>query len=145
MSLEKKQEQETTLNYKESYIKEAVLLESKLKHLFVDISSNFVGKIISFQLMRDDDFVHRRDRIENDIHMFFELKNGEYFHLRGYTRFMLTALELVKEGKIFLTGYRKNTITHNGGEHSFKQKWYENDANKIADEIISQNLDIFNN
>lgn len=74
---------------------------------------------------------------------FFELKDGGYFHLRGYTRFMLTALENIRKEKIFLTGYRKESVQHTGGTHSLDQKWYEHNAESISNEIISQNPDIF--
>lgn len=69
MGLEKKDENE--YNYKDDYIKEAVLLESKIKNLFAGIAAIFPAKTASFQLMSDHDFIHRRDRMENDIHLFF--------------------------------------------------------------------------
>lgn len=123
-------------------IDEAILFENHISELMFAIASKLSKKIVSFQAMRDDDFVHRKDRTINDIHIFLGLKNGQYFHLRAYTRHMLDMDEIPKE-EIFLTGYIKSSISHTGGEHSFRQGWYKWDAECIAREILEQNSSLF--
>lgn len=123
-------------------IEQILLLESKLADLFWRISIKLNGTYKSVQLMRDDNFVHRKDRTSNDIHAFFELRNREYFHLRGYTRHMLEHPQLSAK-KVFLTGYRKNDIELVGGIHSLEQKWYELNPSIIANQIREQNLNLF--
>lgn len=123
-------------------VKEIMLFENRISDLMFAIASKFSGKTKSTQLMRDDDFVHRRDRATNDIHVFLELKNGQYFHLRAYTRHMLDMGDIPKD-RIFLTGYKKSSVSQTGGEHSLRQDWYIWDAETIANEIISQNEELF--
>ncbi len=55
-------------------IKEVMLFERRIGELMFSIASKLVDKVKSFQLMKDDDFVHRRGRTANDIHIFFKLK-----------------------------------------------------------------------
>ncbi len=119
-----------------------MLFENRIASLLFAVASKFSGKVKSTQLMSDDNFVHRRDRTTNDIHLFLELKNGQYFHLRAYTRHMLD-MGGIPEDKIFLTGYIKTSVTQIGGDHSLKQGWYTWDAEAIASEVISQNEGLF--
>lgn len=119
-------------------IAEIMLFDSRISNLMFEIGSRLSAKVVSIQIMRDDDFVHRRDRTSNDIHMFCELKNGQYFHLRVYTRHMLD-MDEIPTNTIFLTGYIKELRSQIGGNHSLKQNWYEWDADIIADQIITQN------
>lgn len=95
--------------------------------------------------MKDNNFVKRRDRISNDIHLFIQLKTEGYFHLKGYTRHILSIDNLRNKynKQIFLTGYYKDNISHTGGKHSFEQKWYKEEPHIIANEIISQNPKLF--
>lgn len=116
---------------------EIMLFENRIESLMFTTASKLTGKVKSFQLMRDDNFVHRRDRTTNDIHIFFELNNGQFFHLRAYTRYMLD-MEEIPTDKIFLTGYKKPSVSQTGGEHAFKQDWYPWDPEAIANEVLSQ-------
>ena len=131
------------MNWKKEYLKNAIILENKSKNLFVEIMAKISNHVKSVTIMSDDNFTHRKDRVENDIHLFLELHNGKYFHLRSYVRFMLTALEIVEQDKIFLTGYLKNSVTQNGGTHSFKQTWYNLNSENIFEEILNQNNKYF--
>lgn len=105
-------------------VKEVMLFEGRITELLQSIAVKLSGYIKSFQLMRDNNFIKREDRTTNDIHLFLELKNGKYFHLRSYTRHMLDMKEIPTD-EIFLTGYVKESISQSGGEHSFKQSWYK--------------------
>lgn len=120
-------------------IKEAVLLEGKTADLMMAVAP-LVENVKSFQLMRDSDFFKRKDRNINDIHIFFELNSGKYFHLRAYTGYML---DTGIKDKVFLTGYVQSSIDKIGGEHSLRQDWYDWNPTKIATEIMSQNPTIF--
>jgi len=120
-------------------IKEAVLLEGKTADLMLAVTP-LIKNVKSFQLMRDNDFSKRKDRNINDIHIFFELKNGKYFHLRAYTKYML---DTGVKDKVFLTGYIKPSVEQFGGEHSLRQGWYEWNPIEIASEVISQNPTLF--
>ncbi|MEK6961247.1 MAG: hypothetical protein AABX47_08820 [Nanoarchaeota archaeon] len=124
-------------------IKRALELESLATNLFLRVAANLQGRSKSVQLMRDDNFAHRRDRTSNDIHLFIELISGGYYQLRSYTRHMLHHPDKVDAGEIFLTGYRQDEILQVGGIHSLRQDWYPSDAEFIAREVISQNPDIF--
>ncbi len=123
-------------------LKASLELESMATLLFQRVAAQLQGRFISLQLMNDDNFVHRRDRTSNDIHLFLELPQT-YFHLRSYTRHMLLAPTQVADGKIFLTGYTKQQITLTGGNHSLEQKWYHRDPVMISQEIIRQNPTLF--
>ena len=50
-----------------------------------------------------------------------------------------------KHGKdeIFITGYRKTSVSQTGGEHSLKQGWYIWDPEIISQEIETQNPTLF--
>lgn len=134
---------ESEISHLEKYsTKEIMLFENKISDLFFEIAAEFTGNVKSTQMMRDDDFVHRNDRKTNDIHLFLELKDGNYFHLRAYTRHMLEAGQ-TSGGQIFLTGYEKNGVDQTGGNHTLKQDWYEWDAKTIVQEIIKQNPEKF--
>ena len=122
--------------------REIILFENRISDLMFAIASKFSGRVKTTQLMRDDDFVHRRDRTTNDFHLFLELKNGQYFHLRAYTRHMLDKGKIT-EDKILLTGYTKSSVSQTGGEHALRQGWYSWNAEAIANEIVSQNEEIF--
>lgn len=135
----KSSEPNSELSSEEYAAREIMLFESRISDLMFTVASKFSGKVKSIQLMRDDDFVHRRDRTTNDIHVFLELKNGQYFHLRAYTRHMLD-MGKIPEDRIFLTGYLKSSVSQTGGEHSLRQDWYIWNAEAIANEITRQNL-----
>jgi len=122
--------------------KSSLELEQRASELFLDIAVSLIQRIASFQLLRDDLFVHRRDRTSNDIHLFLELRHGGYFHLRSYTRHMLSFPHLSKDA-LFLTGYRKRNIELEGGTHSLRQEWYPCDFTILSQEIVSQNEDLF--
>jgi len=122
--------------------KDIMLFEQQIAALLFSVAAKFSGKIKSFQMMRDDDFVRRKDRTTNDIHLFFELNNEQIFHLRAYTRHMLEVGEIPKD-RIFLTGYQKPSIAQTGGEHSLNQAWYKWDSDLIAQGIIAQNPSLF--
>ena len=124
-------------------LQKSIQLESVTADLFAKIGAQLSGKCQSFQLLRDDDFNHRRDRDSNDIHLFLELLNSGYFHLRAYIRHMLQNKEKIKSGELFLTGYYKDEISLHGGQHSFRQGWYSADGNQIAIEIEMQNPHLF--
>ena len=124
-------------------VRNRILLENKVTNLFRGVVSELIGRYQSFQLMLDDNFVHRRDRTSNDVHLFLELDINQYFHLRAYVRHMLKCLDVVDQGKILLTGYYKDEVKLIGGEHSFEQKWYECQPNVVAEEIITQNPQLF--
>lgn len=117
---------------------ERINFERSIAILFFDVANEMNGKYISFQLMRDDDFMHRRDRHFNDIHLFLELNGRGYFHLKGYTRHMLEHPELIASQRVYLTGYLKSNISKVGGTHSLRQDWYKRDPKKIAEQIIVQ-------
>jgi hypothetical protein len=121
---------------------EIKLLESRLADLFFELPVPLKGTYRTFQVMLDDNFNHRRDRTSNDVHIFFELHEGGYFHLRSYTRHMAQNLAFAKD-RVFLTGYRKLEVTLNDGEHSLRQDWYSWEAISLAKEISMQNPDIF--
>lgn len=121
---------------------QTINLENLTSNLLLNIALKLAGKYKTFQLMKDDNFVHRKDRTSNDIHLFLELEDN-YFHLRSYTRHMLDHSLKVKDNYIFLTGYQKKDIELNGGKHSFRQDWYKRDADTIAKEIIYQNQRLF--
>lgn len=123
-------------------IKEVMLFENRTTELLQAIALKLSKYVKSFQLMRDDNFVKREDRTTNDIHLFLELKNGKYFHLRSYTRHMLDMNEIPKD-EIFLTGYIKESISQSGGEHSFRQSWYQWNPEVIVSEIVTQNPTLF--
>lgn len=120
-------------------IKEAVLLEGKTADLMSAVAP-LIKSVKSFELMRDNDFSKRKDREINDIHLFFELENGKYFHLRAYTRYML---DTGVKDKVFLTGYIKSSVNQVGGEHSLRQGWYEWNPTEIANEVMLQNPTLF--
>lgn len=124
-------------------IQRSIELESVTTDLFAKIGAQLSGKCKSFQLLRDDDFSHRRDRDSNDIHLFLELFKDGYFHLRAYIRHMLQHQEKIKNGELFLTGYYKDGISLNGGTHSFRQDWYLADSEVITREIEMQNPHLF--
>lgn len=124
-------------------ITQVISLENLISNLFFDIASDLSGTYVSVEFLKDDNFNHRRDRISNDIHAFFELYNKGYFHLRSYTRHMMDNHDMVESGNIFLTGYRKDKVELFGGAHSLRQDWYINDSKLISFEIISQNPDLF--
>ena len=65
-------------------VRNRILLENKVTNLFRGVVSELIGRYQSFQLMLDDNFVHRRDRTSNDVHLFLELDINQYFHLRAY-------------------------------------------------------------
>jgi hypothetical protein len=121
---------------------EIIQFENKIADLMLNIGVKFSNKIVNFQIKRDADFVKRKDRQTNDIHLFFQLKGGRYFHLRAYTRHMLDTTRDSTD-KIFLTGYLKSSVDNEGGEHSFKQGWYEWNPEIISDEIEKQNPTLF--
>ena len=123
-------------------VREVMLFENRISELMFATAVKLTGKVKSFQFMRDDDFVHRRDRTTNDIHVFFELKNGQFFHLRAYTRHMLD-MEKIPDTTILLTGYIKSSVSHTGGEHALRQEWYPWDAETIANEITNQQPELF--
>jgi hypothetical protein len=129
-------------NLKKHSIKEVMLFESKITELLQAIAAKLSRYVKSTQFMRDNNFIRREDRTTNDIHLFLELKNGKYFHLRSYTRHMLD-MNTIPTDEIFLTGYVKESISQNGGEHSFKQGWYQWNPDTIANEIIIQNPELF--
>lgn len=118
-------------------------LENMATDLFQNVAGNLSKKVKSVQLMSDDNFVHRRDRTSNDIHLYLELLQGGFLHVRSYTRHMMTQHDKVNEGMIFLTAYRKNSIELVGGTHSLRQDWYKCDPNIVSYEITSQNPDLF--
>ncbi|MFC1749001.1 hypothetical protein ACFL2V_09375 [Pseudomonadota bacterium] len=122
---------------------DSVNLETRLTDLFYDICIKLTKRVVSFQVMPDDYLVHRRDRTSNDLHAFLDLNDGRIFHLRAYTRHMLDAPENLEEGRVMLTGYLKDSVQLTGGTHSFKQKWYDWDAEFIAQEIVAQNPELF--
>ena len=124
-------------------VQERILFENRIEDLMMGVAGKLSGKVRSIQMMRDDNFVHRRDRKTNDVHAFFELSNGQYFHLRTYTRHMLD-MDTVPSDKILLTGYTKAGIAQIGGTHSLKQDWYQWDADTIASEVVRQNPSLFN-
>ena len=123
-------------------MKEIMLFEGQISELMFKIGSLLSRKIKNFQVTNDDNFKHRRERKTNDIHLFFELKNGQYFHLRTYTRHMLDTGRTPRD-QIFLTGYIKPSISQTGGQHSFRQGWYRWNPEIIAQEIIAQNPGLF--
>lgn len=116
-------------------------LEAKVSNLFSDIGSRLSPLVKSMTLMTDDNFVHRRDRTSNDIHLFLELKNGKVLHLRAYVRHMLETE--IQDNGIFLTAYLKDQIEQTGGAHSLRQGSYNWSAEEIVEEIKKQNPDLF--
>ncbi|MEI6588055.1 MAG: hypothetical protein WCO05_03850 [Candidatus Moraniibacteriota bacterium] len=122
--------------------KETLLFENRISDLMFVIMSKLSKRVKSVQVMKDDNFVHRRDRTANDIHVFFELKNGQFFHLKAYTKHMLD-MDDIPVKKIFLTGYVQSSISQIGGKHSLKQGWYEWSDEVIASEIVAQNQALF--
>ena len=127
----------------ENRIRKAIELESIATQLFQNVAASLSSKSQSWQLMRDDSFSKRRDRIGNDIHLYLELLKGDYFHLRAYTREMMFHSGLVDSGMILLTAYRKPEIKLNGGKHSLRQGWYNCEPELVVQEILPQNQDIF--
>ena len=125
------------------YTVKTMNIERLLFELFQQVGGELRGRFVSAQYMADDNFIHRRSRTSNDIHAFFELYGGGYFHLRGLTRHMLDFPKPLTEGLVFLTAYRKKEISQIGGEHSLQQDWYEQDPKVIAQQIVSQNPDLF--
>jgi hypothetical protein len=121
---------------------EIIQFENKIADLMLAIGVKFSSKIVNFQVKRDADFVKRKDRQTNDIHLFFQLKSGRYFHLRAYTRHMLD-INKTSTDKIFLTGYLKSSVDNEGGEHSFRQAWYEWNPETVSEEIEKQNPTLF--
>ncbi len=121
---------------------EVISFENKLSELLLGVGIKMAGKIKSWQPMSDDQFVHRRDRTSNDLHLFLELKDGKFFHLRAYTRYMLDTRSAGAD-KVFLTGYQKDTVAQTGGVHSLKQDWYSWDSEAICQEILRQNPGLF--
>jgi hypothetical protein len=121
--------------------KEVMIFESKISQIMISIASKLAGKVKSFQLMTDTDFPVR-NRTTKDVHIFFELKNNQYFHLKAYTKHMLD-IKGTKTDQIFLTGYLKPAITQDDGVHSLRQTWYEWNPEVIANEILEQNPGLF--
>ncbi len=120
---------------------EIIRFEQSIGDFFFDVAVHLSGRYVSVQVLKDDHFVHRKDRMTNDIHAFFELYNSGYFHLRAYVRHMLDHPETVDS--LFLTGYRKTGISHSGGAHALHQRWYPRDPAAVADEILVQNPHLF--
>ena len=135
-----KDSQELTLD--KPNIKEIILLENRVSELLFTVGSRLISQIKSIQIMRDDYFFHRRDRKINDMHVFLELYDGQYFHLKVYNRHMLDLSDIPTD-KVLLTGYINPRISHVGGTHKLRQGWYPADAYTIVDEIISQNPELF--
>ena len=127
---------------KEEYLLKAIELENSITQLMFEISSRMWRLVQSSQLMRDNDFIRRKDRTENDIHAFFELRSWKIFHLRAYVRFMLE-IKHPWDNQVFLTGYLKKTININKWQHSFRQQWYNMNASDISEEMQKQNPTLF--
>ncbi len=123
----------------DTYTTLAAQLERDVSELFWDVTAQLKRRFVSVQMMRDDNFRHRRDRKESDIHAFYELANGQYLHLRGCVRHMLFVPPAQREGRVYLTGYLKSEIVQVGMDHSFQQRWYDWNAGSIASELINQN------
>ena len=122
---------------------EIIQFENRIADLMFAVGVKFSKKVTSFEVKRDDDFIHRKDRQNNDIHLFFQLKNGRYFHLRAYTRQMLDVNKKTATDKIFLTGYLQSSVDNEGGEHSFRQAWYDWNPETVSEEIEKQNPTLF--
>lgn len=116
-------------------------LEARLGSLFWDVACRLSGRFLSVQLMLDRNFSAAPDA-PNNVHAFFELKPGEYFHLRAYTAHMLMFPERTGD-EAFLTGYLQPHIAKQGGAHSLRQDWYRQDPDEVAREILEQNPERF--
>ncbi|MBI5872035.1 hypothetical protein HZB88_03030 [archaeon] len=117
-------------------------LEYKLGELFTETAIKLKGHK-SMQLMRDNDFGKIREREVNNVHLFLELTDVLYFHLKADLNHMKFFLEQVRSGEIFLTGYLKDSVAKHGGEHAFSNQWYRSDALYIAQQIAEQNPSYF--
>jgi len=122
-------------------LKETLELEARITSLFHSVGVKISPYVKSYMLMADDNFVNRRDRTSNDIHLFLELRDGQVFHLRAYTRHMLDTGE--QEKGVFLTAYLNDKVTHTGGVHSLRQASYPWDAEAVFQEILKQNPGLF--
>jgi len=113
-------------------------IEYKLAELFTQTAILLTGHK-SMQLMRDNDFGKIRERKINNIHLFLELSDNLYFHLKGDLNHMQYFLDQVKSGEVFLTGYLKDSIAKNGGKHAFINQWYQAKPDYLAHQIAAQN------
>ncbi len=121
----------------------ALMLQAKLAELFSNVGAHLVKRGVSVQVLLDDNLQPRRDRIVNDVHLFLELHDGTYFHLKAYTSHMLQVENEMTRGKVFLTGYHQESIHMGGRRHALRQDWYPFDDQQIAEEVIQQNPTLF--
>lgn len=132
------------INY-EKTLENSIIFQNSIQELFFEIGTRLKPLSKSFQLMSDDSFSKRRDRVYNDIHLFIELNDNKgYFHLKAYCEQTILHIDVFNRGFIYLTGYRKKNLELHNGSHSFEQNWYKRDAQQIIDTIIIQNKDLFN-
>lgn len=131
---------------KQEIINDTISFFNITSQLFSDIGFEIKPYCKSFQLMSDDNFSKRKDRIYNDIHLFLELHNSKgYFHLKAYCEQTISQKDLFERGLIYLTGYRKFNLELHNGTHSLTQQWYRRDAKKIVSIILRDNKDLFLN
>lgn len=124
-------------------LKQALELERKVANLFFNIGAKLSNQTISMTAMRDNDFQKIRGREQNNIHLFLELPDRTYFHLKGDVKHMLFFPKMVEQGKVFVTGYLKKSPALHEGSHSFRNDWYVCDAAILSAQITSQNPDLF--
>lgn len=124
-------------------IMKALTLQAQLSELFSNIGAHLVKKGVSVQIFLDDHLQPRKDRMSNDVHLFLELQDGTYFHLKAYTGHMFQVGNETTKGKVFLTRYHQQSVHIGGRDHALRQDWYEWDGPKIAEEIVKQNPSLF--
>lgn len=118
-------------------------IQQKSNELFFNIMSYLKGKYQEFEILTDENFEKNKNRIFSDTHLFIKLKSGNYFHLKSYSEQNSQNFEKFSNGEIYLTGYLKQTKEWKGTNHKFEQKWYKQNAKKIALEILNQNKELF--
>ena len=91
-------------------------LQQKTLSLFFEIMGFLKNKFETFEILTDDNFSRKKDRMFTDIHLFIKLKNGEYFHLKAYSEYNIQNIEMYENNKIYLTGYLKNSKEWKGGK-----------------------------